>query len=176
MKCQTPEAELRTDRAAIMSTNSQYHFFEVQNPGQRIEAGRLTALRTHVRRAIVRNKRARPVGHIVKVVTPQDLADKKKNKQRAAKERMLDIKRPPSCHHPFAVRAAGSIDMDVKRLDQLFKSGMSCETFADVCAKSGQLRFESPASLSSTRVKSIPTERSAKFSHTALSLDPSCMP
>lgn len=127
-----------------MAPESQFHFFEVRSPGRRIDRERLTVLRTHVRRAIARNKKAQPIDYTLKIVTAEDLVKRNKRsnstatKRKTAKKLVFkpqqknrtpfvnrcerSIVPTPALRHPFAICAANVVDLDVDRLDQLFKS------------------------------------------------------
>ena len=130
-----------------MATDLHFHFFEVQKPGHKIERKRLTALRTHVRRAIARKKRTQPVGYKLKILTPEDVAANKKQSKRGAtgmkastkpavdqsqqkknpavQSEQQTIKRNPVLQYPVALCAEILVEMDIARLDQMFKSGGS---------------------------------------------------
>jgi hypothetical protein len=133
-----------------MSAKPEFRFFAIHRPGHKIEAERLRILRTHVRRAIVRNRKSKPIDYTLKIVTSDDVLGKKKTGKPASnKKEKTQIRCSygveagvksnkinshtlagivpinPRIYHPFSTYAARVVDMDLERVDELFRSSVS---------------------------------------------------
>jgi hypothetical protein len=132
-----------------MTAKPEFRFFAINRPGHKIEADRLRVLRTHVRRAIVRNRKSKPIDYTLKIVTSDDVLGKKKAGKPAGSrkgktrsrcsygtEAGVESKKTnshafrgtvpinPKIYHPFSAHAAQLVDMDLERVDELFRSSM----------------------------------------------------
>lgn len=70
---------------SMAPTQQSFHFVEVTKPGEKFEVEQLRGLRTHVRRAIVRNKESQPLEHSLKLVTASDVLARGKGSKNDSK-------------------------------------------------------------------------------------------